>query len=426
MSEPRAWWKSRSLLAALGVGLVLRVGAAFVVDGLAQREGRVCLFPDAAIYWQLAGSISSGGPYRVSQWGVPHDALRTPGFPLFLAACRLVAGDATLPPRLAQAVLGTLAIGLVARLTWLVRPVQRLAIGAAWLAALDPFVVGFTPLLLSEAVFLPLLLATLVGLATLWRGPASARVALLTGLTAGAAVLVKPSFALFVPAVLTGWLACAPRASTARGAALVALGLTLIMAPWWARNAWHYHRFVGTALWGGASLYDGLNPRATGASDMTFLEAEDLRELDEVTQDQELKRRAWTFACERPDHVAALAGVKAARFWSPWLNAEGARSTALAVATTLWTLPVYLAILAGLARWRRDARAWALLAGPLLYFAVLHMVFVGSVRYRAPAIVPAFGLAARGLLGWGGRGPDEVDGPGLSQEGGAPCESRRS
>jgi hypothetical protein len=384
------------LLAALGVGLLVRLAVAVVVDGMAQRKGSVCLFPDAEIYWQLAGAILHGGPYRVVQWGVPHDALRTPGFPLFLAACRAIS-DATLLPRLVQAALGTVAIGLSACLTWRIRPSWRLAAAAAWLTALDPFVVGFTPLLLSEAVFLPLMMATLLGLATLWDAPRGRLIALATGAAGGAAALVKPSFALFVPLVLGCWVACAPNQTTVRKAAFVALGVVLVMSPWWARNAWHYHRFVGTALWGGASLYDGLNPSATGASDMRFLEAEDLRSLDEITQDQELTQRAWAFARERPDRVLQLAIVKEARFWSPWLNAEGFQSPPLAVATTLWTLLVYSLVLVGLWRLRRDARAWALLAGPLIYFACLHAIFVGSVRYRVPAIVPAFSLAACGL-----------------------------
>ena len=92
-----------------------------------------------------------------------------------------------------------------------------------------------------------------------------------------------------------------------------------------------------------------------------------------------------------------LAAVKAARFWSPWPNAEGFRSPALAVASALVTLPQFALLALGVWDRRRDRRALVLLAGPLLYVFALHLVFVSSMRYRIPAAVPALGLAAVGL-----------------------------
>ena len=50
------------------------------------------------------------------------------------------------------------------------------------------------------------------------------------------------------------------RIAAARSALICALGVVLVMGPWWIRNARIYGRFVPTALWIGASLYDGLNP----------------------------------------------------------------------------------------------------------------------------------------------------------------------
>jgi hypothetical protein len=130
---------------------------------------------------------------------------------------------------------------------------------------------------------------------------------------------------------------------------------------------------------------------------MRFLADPEFWPLGEEEQDALLRRRAVEFAKENPARVLALVAVKAARFWSPWPNAETFYSLPLAVASALVTLPIFA--LMGLGLWdrRRDPRALVLLALPLAYTFALHLVFVSSMRYRVPAAVPALGLAALGL-----------------------------
>ena len=223
-------------------------------------------------------------------------------------------------------------------------------------------------------------------------------------------MLVRPSWALFVPMMLALWLIASWRAgqgrAAARGAAICALGVVLVMCPWWVRNARVYGRFVPTALWLGASLYDGLNPRADGGSDMIpFLRDPEIWPLDEQDQDAELTRRALAFVREDPRRALGLAIVKLGRYWSPWPNAAGFRSPALAVAGAAVELPILGLIALGLWDRRRDPRAWVLLAGPLLYFCALHTVFASSMRYRIPGEMPALGLAAIGWAGLSAAGP---------------------
>ena len=411
--EPRV-----TLAMVLEWALGLRVLAAVLVHWwYTQRKGALCIFPDTRIYWLLAETIGAGTTYEVLQWGNPHFALRTPGYPLFLAACRLVFGARLLPVRLVQAVLGAASVWLVYRLTARVVPPCRgeqggaatIPLLAAALAAIDPFFVVTAALVLSEALFIPLMLVSLWGLAVIWpaEGEGTDRPrarwlwALGTGGAAAAAVLVRPSWLLFVPAMLLVWLVASGRGRRAlavRGAVLVAIGFVAVMAPWWIRNARVYGYVVPTALWTGASLYDGLNPRATGASDMdAFLAAPDIWPLGEEAQDAELFRRAVVFARAHPRRVLELAVIKALRYWSPWPNAAGWNTPAVALASAAWNVPLLAAMAVGAWDRRRDARALVVLAGPLVYFAVLHMVFASSMRYRIPAAVPGMGLAAIGL-----------------------------
>ena len=409
----------------LAVALALRVVAAVLVTRYAEAKGKPCVFGDTAIYWELARAIASGDPYLVMQWGVPHFALRTPGYPLFLAACRRLFGPNLLAVRLVQAALGTLAVWLVARLARSVLlpniphpgPLPEreggrpwIPLSAATIAAVAPYVVATSALVLSEATFVPLMLLGLWGLAALWRREAPRRPVLIavgTGLAMGLAILSRPSWALFLPGVLTCWVIGSGRGARKRalvGSMVVALATAAVLAPWWVRNARVFGRFVPTALWVGASLYDGIGPQASGESDMAFVEAPDVRSLGESEQDAVFLDRATSFAKAHPDRVFELAVVKFERFWSPWPNAGTLRAPGVAPASALVTIPVLALIAIGAWDRRRDFRALVLLAGPLVYFCVLHLIFVSSIRYRIPGEVPAFGLAAVGLarvLGWG-------------------------
>jgi 4-amino-4-deoxy-L-arabinose transferase-like glycosyltransferase len=419
-----------SLALVLEVALALRVAAADVVEWAVRRGGppRLDLFPDTDIYWELARAIRAGGPYEYVEWGdIPHFAIRTPGYPLFLAACQAAFGERTLPARLVQAVLGTLCVYLVYRLARQViasgrdgsedaspRWLWAAPLVAAAAAAVNPHDLAMSSLILSEAAFEPLMLAAMLGVAVLWpssgasggSGPIGGwrpgLVAMGSGAAAGAAVLVRPSWALFVPLMLAAWVVAGRFAGqgrgAVRGAALVAMGLVLIMAPWWIRNARVYGRFVPTALWMGASLYDGLNPDADGGSDMIpFLRDPSIWPLDEQDQDAELTRRAIDFAREHPWRVLRLAVVKLGRYWSPWPNAGGLRSWPLAVASAVVEVPILGLMAVGLWDRRRDPRCWVLLAGPILYSCALHAVFASSMRYRIPGEMPALGLSA---IGW--------------------------
>jgi 4-amino-4-deoxy-L-arabinose transferase-like glycosyltransferase len=420
-----------SLTLVLAAALALRMLAALAVQWYVERNdvARLCVFPDARYYWLLARTIRLGAPYEIVEWGnIAHRALRTPGYPLFLAACQACFGERPLAVRLVQAVLGTVSVWLVYSLTGqiIAKSVdeesirygrQNAPLVAAALTALNPYYVAMSELILSEALFTPLMLICLWCLAVLWRsveqpsGTASrlatgraGLVALAAGVSGGAAILTRPSWGLFLPAVLLIWvIACTVRpdhrrrGAAFRGAVLVLTGVVLVMSPWWIRNARIYGRFVPTALWTGASLYDGLNPRATGASDMNFRADPEFRPLDEISQDAALTRRALEFARSQPRRVLELTVIKFCRYWSPWPNATEYRSPAAAVASAILVVPLYLLILFGAWTGRRDLEALLLLAGPVLYFCAVHSVFVSSIRYRIPGEPAAMGLAAIGL-----------------------------
>ena len=99
--------------------------------------------------------------------------------------------------------------------------------------------------------------------------------------------------------------------------------------------------------------------------------------------------------------MARLALAKAARYWSPAPRADELASPLARLVCATTTLPVLLLVgVGGVVLLRRgDLTGLVLLAGPLCYFAALHLLFVGSMRYRIPGMVPAFILAAVAVHG---------------------------
>src|ERR1017187_628970 len=172
-----------SLSLVLMAALALRMLAALAVQWYVERNGgaRLCVFPDAGYYWLLARAIRLGTPYEIVEWGnIAHRALRTPGYPLFLAACQACFGERPLAVRFVQAVLGTVSVWLVYHLTRQIvaksvgqQSIQQLRpnapLVAAALTAFNPYYVAMSELILSEALFTPLLLLSLWCLAVLWR-----------------------------------------------------------------------------------------------------------------------------------------------------------------------------------------------------------------------------------------------------------------
>lgn len=400
-------WKSGVpwLTVILSVALAVRVVAACAVQQVVSRTpGRLCLISgDAEGFWELARHLVQTGEYSVHE--PPRRVFRMPGFPLLLAGGMQVVGESPLALRLLLAAVGAGACGLVYRLGMELfdRPT---ALVACLLAAVSPTFIGLSVLFLSETLFAFAMLLSLIALARLStprRQNASTRspaLPLLAGFLNGLATLVHPSWLLVAPAFAgVRFLKSENRRRDALEGALVLAGLALSMLPWLMRNFFVTGHFVLTTLWAGPSLYDGLNPAATGASDMQFVEAEGLyRQRSEYDADLHYRRAAIDFTRRNPGRAIGLALVKVARFWSLVPNAAEFRQPALRFAIGVWTVPFMLAAAAGLWRARRQFWQWFLPAAPVLYFSLIHLVFVGSVRYRLPAEYPLCLLAAAGVL----------------------------
>lgn len=406
MNHDRHRWAGVGLVLLLA--LTIRLGIAAWVDRtVAATPGRICLIPgDAEGYWELGRRLARGEEYAL--YDPPRRVMRMPGFPLLLAACQRVWGDESLwPTRCVLAVVGTIACGLV---YWLGCELVNPSVGwwASLATACSPALAGFSPLLLTETPFAAAMVASLIPWGRLWTAQERCRpwTALSAGVLSAVATYLRPTWLPVAPAAAGLLVLLRPRHASRWCEALLVLGsLTAALFPWVWRNHQVTGHWVITTLWVGPSLYDGLRPGAQGDSDMRFFEADRLLDqMSEYEMDREYRRRAWAFVASEPWSAFTLAGQKALRYWSIIPNAPQFQNVWLACGLALTTVPLYVGALLGLITHRNNWRLCVLTAGPVLFFAAVHLVFVGSIRYRLPAEYVLWILAASGLVAWWQRG----------------------
>lgn len=376
-------------------------------------------FPDSHSYWYLAEKLATGEPYEYG--GPDFRVFRAPAYPLVLAGMfRVVGTDApVLDARVVGAVLGTLTVAAVMWLGYVLFDASVSGLSGA-IVAVYPGSVAMSIFVLAEGLFCLAMVIQLVAWVLAWQVTAhwkSRGWGVLSGLASGLAVLTRPSWLLFVPFVLAFLLlgSSARRRHLEIGVCIV-LGTCVAMGPWWVRNYQAVGQFVPTTLQVGASLYDGLNPDATGASNMPFStpfyraqkEADAAADVGpqgfEARLDRRLRDAAVEWAVAHPGEVMRLMGQKLVRMWNVWPNADEFRSWPLRLVVAAGYVPVLIAGAVGLWCWGRRGWPYLLCGFPALYFTGLHVVFVSSIRYREPAMLVWSVLAAAAVSAGCARG----------------------
>jgi hypothetical protein len=387
-----------ALAAILGVGLALRLAAVLLLPVDAG-------WPDSEQFLGIAGSLLAGQGFCLPNGEYQH--ARPPLYPLFLAAGRM-AGESLRIPLIAQAVLDTLTAFLVAVLGRGLGLPPRTARVAALLYAVNPYAVQFARLVLSECLGGVLLIGGLAAWGSLVargsgggddEGRSSARGrglrAALSGALLGLACLTRPTSlgAAAIALVVLAALGRGTRAERLRVVAALAAGAVLVMAPWVHRNRGVYGRLVASAPTSGWVLYESFNPEADGGPmapghrypklDGTFAE-----------RDSALAALGWKWIRENRERAVALAWEKQKRFWNPLPNFERFRTFPYVLAGA-YELPLIGLSIAGLVLAAAGGPGSALfpLVPVTLYFPALHLVYLGSVRYRMP-IEPLLALFA--------------------------------
>lgn len=369
------------------------------------------VFGDSESYWWLARSLAHGEPYQFGDFGV---VFRMPGYPALLAPLFWIVDS---PPALAARIEGSLfgAMTVLATAWWAGRLFGRRAeLLAGLIMTFHPEMVLSSILVLSEAAFLPVwtvhlgILSVVLSPNALGDRPKRLGWGLVGGGLAGFATLIRPVALLWLPFFAGLILLLSPKRRQFLTFLITSfLGFVILMSPWWVRNYWVTGRWILTTTQTGPTLYDGLHPQATGASNMDFVPRklvelrESMPQASNVNLEIEFNRRltieAFRWACSHPWQTIRLAGIKFCRLWNPCPNDRGFNVFPVNAIVAISFLCVIGLGLAGGIRFRTMGWSGGLCWLPAVYIALLHLLLVASIRYRWPAL-PGLVVLGAGFL----------------------------
>jgi len=377
----------RTVILIFGIAAGLRIGFVTLTNDPHPSQ---LTYPDEEGYWQASRSIARG------EGLVDHQgfrATRMPAYPAFLSLFSSITAA-----RVVQALLGAAAAVAIGGLG-----ARRFGTTVGFLAglavAVDPFGVFFTKLLLTETLFTAALCITWCIVASWFDPTGHAGRWIGGGVLLALCIYLRPAALGLVPVLLLLVLLRHRNRQAFLDSAVVVATVAVLLLPW----AWRNHRVTGEWVWGtnrmGISLWDGLGPDADGSSNLAgTADWPEVRELSEGDWNRYFRDRALQAARDDPARVIGLIPAKIARTWNPFPNAAAGRTTTLRIISAGWMLPVAGMALAGVWSLRRSGWILCLLILPAGYFTMVHTVFVGSVRYRLPAMPLLELLAAVGVV----------------------------
>jgi hypothetical protein len=166
----------------------------------------------------------------------------------------------------------------------------------------------------------------------------------------------------------------------------------LIMSPWWIYQHDKYGQFVRLTLADGIILYSGNNPmnktgggvgNKMGVSDVDLTKFNIIK--DPIERNNEMKKEAIKYISANPLHFIKMSVVKFIRFWRLWPHTEHYQQWYI-VASSILSYGLVLVLSVGFFVRSIKNNFTKLLPIYILiaYLTLVHMVTIGSIRYRFP------------------------------------------
>jgi 4-amino-4-deoxy-L-arabinose transferase-like glycosyltransferase len=347
------------------------------------------VFQDEERFWMAGLSVAENLTLTTSD-KFAHDMPLTGMLVGFTA---WVSGHSVLAVKLIFVVISAITIYVIAALAHEIYPSRQTGLIAALIASCYPYFIFYSSLVLSETLFL--FFVTLLFLNLLkWQGKRAWR----TGVIAGFAHLTRPTLLYFLP-VIWAWQWLIKKVPLK----YIALGIflfVLMVVPWGVRNNFALGQFhIGTtgsgqALWEGNNPWNDNGGVSSEFSDPLAYLAELPQGLSELETDQWKKDMAVAYIKSDPNNFFELAIKKFVRFWNVWPNSVDYQSWGFKLIALLSFGPILLLSLSAVFVFRQKFSELSIIYGFVGYYTVIHMITIGSIRYRFPLEPLLVALAA--------------------------------
>ena len=205
------------------------------------------------------------------------------------------------------------------------------------------------------------------------------------------AILVRPTLDLLNPILIVlfiGFVHASGWRSVVKYLGIYFITYVVLLSPWWMHQYQKYGEFIRLNLADGIVLYSGNNPlNKTGGGivgtdvDMSSFD----NEKNPVIRNNKMKTAAIEYIVSNPGHFIELAGLKFSRFWRLWPHTQHYQQWYV-VAASLLSYGVILFLAIGFVF--RNAGMYLRRIAPIFvlfgYLTLVHMVTIGSIRYRFP------------------------------------------
>ena len=341
---------------------------------------------DPITYDQIALNILSGKGFSGASFYYPPGSdvptsFWDPLYPYFLAAVYWAFGHSIPAVRVVQAFIGATSVAMA----WhvgrrLAGPAAGLLTGA--ILAGYPFLLYYTGQLLTETLFIALILATVAsGIEAMRTGRLTWFLGL--GVAGGLAAMWRAEAFAFTLAYVPWCAWFAPRRAGRAWAITLAVGWLAVgatLAPWTIRNTVQFGRPIVTTTKLGYNLYKYYHPQMTSDQTVRVVPFPDMEGLDEPARASLLERLGIAFMLEDPSRTARYMVAKFLMLFKLVPSNDATRGYALVSLLSFGVLLPFM--VAGAAMVLMRGRSWWPVAGYVAFSVASKTAVFAGIRLR--------------------------------------------